>query len=102
VVIKKGSHGSVLSGPRGFFVCPAYPLSKVVDPTGAGDSFVGGMMGYLATAKGSIDGHIRRAMIQGSVVASFCCEGFGLQRTTRITRKQIEGRVKELERLTRF
>ena len=94
--------GSVLSGPRGMFICPAYPLRKVVDPTGAGDSFVGGMMGYLAAAKGPIDAHIRRAMTYGSVVASFCCEGFGVQRTTKITRAQIDGRVKELERLTRF
>src|SRR5439155_12973380 len=102
VIIKKGSHGSILSGPRGFFICPAYPLRKVVDPTGAGDSFVGGMMGYLATAKGSIDDNIRRAMIYGSVVASFCCEGFGLVRTTKIKRGDIERRVKELEKLTRF
>jgi sugar/nucleoside kinase (ribokinase family) len=91
-----------LSGPQGLFICPAYPLRKVVDPTGAGDSFVGGMMGYLAAAKGPIDRHIRRAMTYGSVVASFCCEGFGLQRMTRVTRGQIDGRVKELERLTRF
>ena len=102
VIIKKGSHGSILSGPRGFFLCPAYPLHKVVDPTGAGDSFVGGMMGYLATARGSIEDNFRRAMIYGSVVASFCCEGFGLLRTARITRGQIDDRVKELERLTRF
>ena len=102
VVIKQGSHGSILSGPRGLFICPAYPLRKVVDPTGAGDSFVGGMMGYLAAAKGPIDSHIRRAMAYGSVVASFCCEGFGLQRMTKITRAQIDRRVKELEQLTRF
>jgi len=102
VIIKKGSHGSILSGPRGFFLCPAYPLHQVVDPTGAGDSFVGGMMGYLAAARGSIDENIRRAMICGSVVASFCCEGFGLKRTTRVTRPAIEARVKELEKLTRF
>lgn len=102
VIIKKGSHGSLLSGPEGIFICPAYPLHTVVDPTGAGDSFVGGMMGYLATAKGSIDRNIRRAMIYGSVVASFCCEGFGLVRTTRIKRSDIERRVKELEKLTRF
>src|SRR6187455_3298647 len=63
VIIKKGSHGSILSSPKGFFICPAYPLHNVCDPTGAGDSFVGGMIGYLATARGSIDGHIRRAMI---------------------------------------
>jgi sugar/nucleoside kinase (ribokinase family) len=102
VIIKKGSHGSILSGPRGYFICPAYPLHKVVDPTGAGDSFVGGMMGYLATARGSIDDNIRRAMIYGSVTASFCCEGFGLTRTTKIKRRDIEKRVKELEKLTRF
>jgi sugar/nucleoside kinase (ribokinase family) len=102
VIIKQGSHGSVLSGPRGIFLCPAYPLRKVVDPTGAGDSFVGGLMGYLASARGSIDDNIRRAMIYGSVVASFCCEGFGLQQTTRTTRTRIEQRVRELEKLTRF
>jgi sugar/nucleoside kinase (ribokinase family) len=102
VVIKKGSHGSILSSPRGLFICPAYPLQEVLDPTGAGDSFVGGMMGYLAMAKGPVADHIRRAMTYGSVVASFCCEGFGLQRTTKVTRAQIDRRVKELERLTRF
>jgi sugar/nucleoside kinase (ribokinase family) len=102
VIIKKGSHGSILSGPRGIFICPAYPLHTVEDPTGAGDSFVGGMMGYLATAKGSIDDNLRRAMIYGSVTASFCCEGFGLTRTTKTKRADIEKRVKELEKLTRF
>src|SRR6202142_3961268 len=102
VIIKKGSHGSVLSSPKGVFICPAYPLPKVVDPTGAGDSFVGGMMGYLASAKGSVDANLRRAMIYGSVTASFCCEGFGLTRTTKIKRRDIDRRVKELEKLTRF
>jgi len=102
VIIKQGSHGSILSGPRGLFLCPAYPLHKVVDPTGAGDSFVGAMMGWLAAAKGPIDDHIRLAMVHGSVVASFCCEGFGLQRTTKINRKHIEQRVAELKELCRF
>src|SRR5215469_1529061 len=102
VIIKKGSHGALLSGPKGLFICPAYPLHNVVDPTGAGDSFVGGMMGYLASARGSVEGNIRRAMIYGAVVASFCCEGFGLQCTARLTRSAIEKRVKELEKLTRF
>jgi len=102
IIIKKGSHGSILSGPKGHFICPAYPLPNVVDPTGAGDSFVGGLMGYLSTARGGIDTNIRRAMIYGSVLASFCCEGFGLNRTTRIKRADIDKRVAELERLTRF
>jgi sugar/nucleoside kinase (ribokinase family) len=102
VIIKQGSHGSILSGPRGFFLCPAYPLPKLVDPTGAGDSFVGALVGCLAAAKGPVDDHIRRAMIYGSVVASFCCEGFGLLRTTKLRRPQIEQRVRELQELTRF
>jgi hypothetical protein len=59
-------------------------------------------MGYLAAAKGSVDRNIRRAMVYGSVVASFCCEGFGLTRTTRVKRGQIDRRVKELEELTAF
>jgi sugar/nucleoside kinase (ribokinase family) len=102
VIIKKGSHGSILSSPRGVFLCPAYPLTSVVDPTGAGDSFAGAMMGFLAGAKGSIDSQIRRAMIYGSVVASFCCEGFGLTGTALLKGPQIAARVRELERLTRF
>ena len=102
VIIKKGSHGSILSSPHGQFICPAYPLRRVCDPTGAGDSFVGGMMGYLATARGSIDKNFRRAMIYGSVVASFCCEGFGLNCTTKVKRADIEKRVKDLEKLTKF
>ena len=102
VIIKQGSHGSILSGPQGYFLCPAYPLRKVVDPTGAGDSFVGAMIGCLAAANGPVDRHIRRAMVYGSVVASFCCEGFGVLRTTRLTRREIDRRVNELEGLTKF
>ena len=102
VIIKKGEHGAILSSSKGLFVSPAYPLHRVVDPTGAGDSFVGGMMGYLSTARGSVDDNIRRGMIYGSVVASFCCEGFGLNFTTKITRKAIDARFKELEKLTKF
>ena len=102
VIVKKGEHGAILSSSAGLFLSPAFPLPHVVDPTGAGDSFVGGMMGYLSTAKGSIDSNIRRAMVCGSVAASFCCEGFGLKFTTRITRKAIDERVKHLEKLARF
>ena len=102
VIVKKGEHGAILSSPRGLFVAPAFPLPEVVDPTGAGDSFVGGLLGYLAASKGSIESNLRRAIVHGSVVASFCCEGFGLQRTARIKRADIDRRVKELERLSRF
>jgi sugar/nucleoside kinase (ribokinase family) len=102
VIIKKGEHGALLSSAKGLFVSPAYPLDKVVDPTGAGDSFVGGMIGYLATAKGSTDRNLRRAMIYGTVVASFCCEGFGLSTTTKVKRAEIEKRVRALEKLAAF
>ena len=102
VIVKKGEHGAILSSPAGMFVSPAFPLGKVIDPTGAGDSFVGGLIGYLASRKGSIDANLRRGMIYGSVVASFCCEGFGLQNTTKVTRPKIEARVKELEKLVKF
>jgi sugar/nucleoside kinase (ribokinase family) len=102
IIIKKGEHGAILSSPKGLFVAPAYPLEKLVDPTGAGDSFAGGLMGHLATARGPIEANLRRAMIYGSVVASFCCEGFGLTRTTKINRTHIDRRVRELEKLTRF
>jgi sugar/nucleoside kinase (ribokinase family) len=102
VIIKKGEHGAMLSTRRSLFLCPAFPLNKVVDPTGAGDSFVGGMMGYLASAKGSLESNLRRAMIYGSIVASYCCEGFGVAATTRATRAGIEKRRRTLEELTRF
>jgi len=102
VIIKKGSHGSILSGPNGFFLAPAYPLHRVVDPTGAGDTFVGAMTGYLASARGPLDTNLRRAMICGSVVASFCCEGFGLNRTTKVSRAAIDKRIRDLEKLVRF
>lgn len=100
VIVKLGSHGSILSSPRGLFICPAFPLHKVVDPTGAGDSFVGGLMGWLAASKGDIDKHLRKAMVHGSIVASFCCEGFGLTRTDRVRRTDIDRRAAELSRLT--
>jgi cytidine kinase len=102
VIIKLGSHGSILSSPSGLFLCPAYPLKKLVDPTGAGDSFVGGLMGWLAAGKGSVDTRLRQAMVHGSVVASFCCEGFGLNATVKAKRADIERRVRALEQMTKF
>lgn len=102
VIIKKGEHGAILSGPKGLFLSPAYPLPNVCDPTGAGDSFVGGLMGYLASSPGPVEKNIRRSMIYGSVVASFCCEGFGLTRTTVVKRADINRRMRELERMARF
>ena len=101
VIVKKGEHGAILSSKKGLFVAPAFPLEKVEDPTGAGDSFVGATVGYLAKTDGSIDANIRKAIFYGSVVASFCCEGFGLNRTTKTTRTEINKRLRELEKITR-
>ncbi len=102
VIVKKGEHGALLSSPAGMFISPAFPLNKVVDPTGAGDSFVGGLVGYLASSKGPLEANLKRGMIYGSVVASFCCEGFGLTRTIRVARDTIERRAKQLEKMVRF
>jgi len=102
VIVKKGEHGAILSAPGGMFVSPAFPLGNVVDPTGAGDSFVGGLVGYVASSPGSLEANLKRGMIYGSVVASYCCEGFGLTRTTRVSRREIEARVRHFERLVRF
>jgi sugar/nucleoside kinase (ribokinase family) len=102
VIVKKGEHGAVLSAPSGLFVSTAFPLEKVVDPTGAGDSFAGGLIGYLASRGGSPEASLRRAMIYGTVVASFCCEGFGLTCTAKLTRAKIEQRVRQFEKVVRF
>ena len=102
VIIKKGEHGAILSTRKKIFVAPAYPLAHVVDPTGAGDCFVGGMMGWLAASGGSVEAHLRQAIIHGSVLASYCCGGFGLKTLTRVTPAAIARRVKELGALTRF
>ena len=99
VIVKKGEHGAILSGPRGLFVAPAYPLKKVVDPTGAGDSFVGGLMGHLASQKGSIEKNLRTAIIHGTVTASCCCEDFGLKKTTKVKNPDLTKRARELRKM---
>ena len=102
VILKKGEHGAILSSPQGLFVAPAYPLQCVIDPTGAGDSFVGGLIGYMASRRSPPEANFRRAVVYGTAVASFCCEGFGLTRTTRVRRAQIDARVRALEQMARF
>ncbi len=102
VIVKKGEHGAILSGPKGLFIAPAFPLDKVIDPTGAGDSFVGGLVGYLASHGGDIETNLRQGIIHGSVTASFCCEGFGLASTTTTTRDGINKRVEALRNLVAF
>jgi len=103
IIVKKGEHGAILSSPNGYFLSPAYPLENLTDPTGAGDSFVGGLMGYLANnPDGDIEERLRRGMIYGSVTASFCCQGFGLMTTTNTTRHQIDERIDLLKSMTQY
>jgi sugar/nucleoside kinase (ribokinase family) len=92
VIIKKGEHGALFVSREGMFVMPAYPLAQVVDPTGAGDSFAGGFMGYLASTGKSDQAALKRAMAYGTVVASFNVEDFSLNRFQRTSRDEIERR----------
>ena len=102
LVIKRGEHGVLLFSEGGIFSAPAFPLDEVHDPTGAGDSFAGGFMGYLAKAGEFSDCQLRRAVIYGSVMASFAVEEFGLSRLLRLTPKEIETRYREFKNLTHF
>ena len=102
VIVKKGEHGAILSGPKGLFLAPAYPLKTVVDPTGAGDSFIGGLMGYLASQKGSLEKNLRTAIIHGTVTASYCCEDFGLKKTTKVKKVDLTKRVRELRKMAEW
>lgn len=102
VIVKRGEHGALLFDDDGVFAAPAFPLREVRDPTGAGDTFAGGLMGALAS-HGALDADsLRRAMIYGSVLASFCVERFGLDRLRDLTRADIDARFEEFRRLTRF
>ena len=103
VVAKQGEYGAALFTESGFFALPAYPLETAIDPTGAGDSFAGGFMGYLAAHADEIDdAHLRRAMAYGTAVASFNVEDFGTERVARLTAGEISDRVAELARITHF
>jgi sugar/nucleoside kinase (ribokinase family) len=104
IVIKRGEYGAALFTPDGFFGVPGYPLEEVFDPTGAGDSFAGGFMGYLASTGQSDPDleHLRRAVAYGSVVASFNVEEFGTERVQRLTRDEVEARFADFHAMTSF
>jgi sugar/nucleoside kinase (ribokinase family) len=102
VVIKKGEHGCLLNHRGGLGVMHAYPALRVVDPTGAGDSFAGGMMGYLASRGETSLSAIKRALAYGTIVASFTIEAFSLQRLREIDRHTIDQRLGEYEDIVRF
>ena len=101
VVAKQGEYGAALFTGGGFFALPAFPLETVVDPTGAGDSFAGGFLGYLASQDAELDDHtLRRAMTYGSVLASFNVEEFGTERVRRLTREEIDERFEQFRSMT--
>ncbi len=102
LVIKRGEYGALMFSDGWWFSAPALPLEQILDPTGAGDSFAGGFLGYLAnTGNFSLD-NIRKAVIMGSVMASFAVEDFSLNRLTRLTYPEIEARYREFKALAQF
>jgi sugar/nucleoside kinase (ribokinase family) len=101
-VIKKGEHGVLMCEDGDVFAACAYPLENIVDPTGAGDTFAGGFMGYLAR-EGRLDSKtFRRAVVYGSVIASYNVEDFSLDRLKKLSQEEISGRYKEFEKICRF
>jgi len=103
VVAKQGEYGAALFTPEGFFALPGIPLEDVRDPTGAGDSFAGGFLGYLDSHDGELDESVlRRAMGYGTVLASFNVEQFGTERVAALTREEIEERFAQLHGMTQF
>ncbi len=106
LVIKRGEYGAVLFHDADRFIVPGYLLEEVFDPTGAGDSFAGGFIGYLAgqgaAAKDADISTLRRAVIYGSVMGSFCCERFGVDRFRSLTREEVDARFREFQSCTQF
>jgi sugar/nucleoside kinase (ribokinase family) len=102
LVIKKGEHGVLMFSEEGSFAAPAYPLEEVFDPTGAGDTFAGGFLGYLAGAPKVDEAALRRAVVMGSTLASFCVEAFSLDRLLTLSRPEIDARYRLFKRLTHF
>ena len=102
VIIKRGEYGALMAGTDGFFAVPGMPLEKVCDPTGAGDTFAGGFVGYLAGSEKTTDVVLAQAIIAGSAMASFSVEDFGLDRLLRLTQDEIERRFVAFKQLTHF
>ena len=102
LVVKQGSYGALLFTPSSVFSAPAYPLEELSDPTGAGDCFAGGFVGYLAKSQDTAEGELRKAVIYGSVMASFNVEDFSLGRLKTLTIDEIEKRFESFKKLTQF
>ncbi len=102
IIVKKGEHGSLLFSGNSVFSTPAYLMESIFDPTGAGDTFAGGVLGYLAACKTQNQANLRRAIVYGSVMATFAVEDFSLRRLAAITRADVVRRFKEFRKLTHF
>jgi sugar/nucleoside kinase (ribokinase family) len=102
VIIKKGEHGAFMFTESSIFFAPAFPLESVFDPTGAGDAFAGGFIGYLAATDDLSEANMRRAVIFGSVMGSFAVEQFSIERLMTVTRAEIDQRMREMRRLVAF
>src|SRR5690242_7457641 len=102
VIVKKGEHGAFMFSEREIFFAPAYPLEDVFDPTGAGDSFAGGFMGYLARSGDLSTGSLRRAVVYGSAMGSFAVEKFSIERLLEVDAEDVNARVREFHRLVTF
>lgn len=102
LVVKRGEYGAMLVDKHGVFCVPAFPLEEPHDPTGAGDSFAGGFMGYIAGSGSTSDASLRRAMVYGSVLGSFAVEQFGLDRLLRLKKAEIHARARHFAKLTQF
>jgi sugar/nucleoside kinase (ribokinase family) len=102
VLIKRGEYGAILFSPDSVFAVPAFPLERVFDPTGAGDTFAGGLMGAVAASGDRSERALRRAIVYGSVLASFVVEDFGARRMWTLTRDDVEARYRQFVALTEF
>lgn len=102
VIIKKGEHGALLFNDLNIFFAPALPLEEVFDPTGAGDTFAGGFVGYLAETKNVSFNNMRNAVIHGSNLASFCVERFGTERMLNLSEAEVQRRLNQFKELTQF
>ena len=102
LIIKKGEHGAVLLSKNSYFAAPAFPLKSVIDPTGAGDSFAGGFVGYLAKVGKFSEAAMRTAVVYGNIIASFNVEDFSFKKLISLSKKQLDKRYDRYKKITSY
>ncbi len=102
IVVKRGEYGSVLSSPEGLFYTPAFPVDKAIDPTGAGDSYAGGLVGYLGVCDRIDPRSLKKAVVFGSVLGSFCVENFSVDGMLNLNRQKINARYRQLRAMVKY